>query len=84
VKPSYHRCGIGRALVEWLEDSALAAGITTVTLELRANNYGARAFYRLVGFEEGSYIPGYYRGIETALRMSRDIRRNIPELRSGR
>ncbi|MGZ5258383.1 MAG: GNAT family N-acetyltransferase [Burkholderiales bacterium] len=78
VKPSYHRCGIGRALVEWLEDSALTAGITTVTLELRANNYGARAFYRLVGFEEGAYIPGYYRGIETALRMSRDIRRHIP------
>ena len=58
VKPSYHRCGIGRALVEWLEDSALTAGITTVTLELRANNYGARSFYRLLGFEEGDYIPG--------------------------
>ena len=47
-------------------------------LELRANNYGARAFYRLLGFQEGAYIPGYYRGIETALRMSRDIRRHIP------
>src|SRR5215216_2168542 len=38
VKPSYHRCGIGRSILEWLEDSALAAGITTITLELRANN----------------------------------------------
>jgi ribosomal protein S18 acetylase RimI-like enzyme len=79
VKPSHHRCGIGRALVHWLEESALTAGITTVTLELRANNYGARAFYRLLGFEEGAYIPGYYRGVETALRMSRDIRRHIPD-----
>ena len=79
VKPSHHRCGIGRALMHWLEESALTAGITTVTLELRANNYGARAFYRLLGFQEGAYIPGYYRGIETALRMSRDIRRHIPD-----
>ena len=78
VKPAFHRCGIGRALIEWLEDSALTAGITTITLELRANNYGARSFYRLVGFADGAYIAGYYRGVETALRMSRDIRRHIP------
>jgi ribosomal-protein-alanine N-acetyltransferase len=78
VKPSHHRCGIGRSLIQWVEESALVAGITTLTLELRANNYGARAFYRLVGFEEGAYIPGYYRGVETALRMSRDIRRHVP------
>jgi ribosomal-protein-alanine N-acetyltransferase len=84
VKPSYHRCGIGRALLHWLEESALTAGISTITLELRANNYGARSFYRLVGFEEGAYIPGYYRGIETALRMSRDIRRHIPDAVPGK
>lgn len=77
VKPSYQRCGIGRGLLYWLEESALTAGITTITLELRANNYGARSFYRLLGFQEGTYIPGYYRGVETALRMSRDIRRHI-------
>jgi ribosomal-protein-alanine N-acetyltransferase len=79
VKPAYHRCGIGRALLQWLEESALTAGITTITLELRTNNFGARAFYRLAGFEDGAFIPGYYRGIETALRMSRDIRRHIPD-----
>lgn len=78
VKPSHQRCGIGRAIMEWLEESALTAGITTITLELRANNYSARAFYRLMGFREQSYIPGYYRGVETALRMSRDIRRYFP------
>jgi ribosomal-protein-alanine N-acetyltransferase len=84
VKPAYHRCGIGRTLLQWLEDSALTAGIATITLELRANNYGARSFYRLVGFEEGAYIPGYYRGVETALRMSRDIRRHIPDAVNGK
>jgi ribosomal protein S18 acetylase RimI-like enzyme len=54
-----------------------------ITLELRANNYGARSFYRLVGFEEGAYIPGYYRGVETALRMARDIRRHVPAVSRG-
>jgi ribosomal-protein-alanine N-acetyltransferase len=78
VKPSYQRCGIGRALIDWIEESALTAGIGSITLELRANNYGARSFYRLLGFQDGTYVPGYYRGIETALRMSRDIRRHIP------
>ena len=78
VKPSHQRCGIGRALIEWIEESALTAGIATISLELRANNYGARSFYRLLGFQEGAYVPGYYRGVETALRMSRDIRRHIP------
>jgi ribosomal-protein-alanine N-acetyltransferase len=83
VKPSHHRCGIGRGLIEWVEESALTAGITTITLELRANNYGARSFYRLAGFDEGAYIPGYYRGVETALRMSRDIRRHVPAVSRG-
>ena len=79
MKPSHQRCGIGRALARRGSRSRRStAGITTITLELRANNYGARAFYRLLGFQEGAYIPGYYRGVETALRMSRDIRRHIP------
>ncbi len=79
VTPSHQRCGIGRQLVNWLEESALVAGITTFNLELRANNFAARNFYRAMGFIEAAYIPGYYSGIETALRMSRDIRRQIPD-----
>jgi [ribosomal protein S18]-alanine N-acetyltransferase len=79
VTPSHQRCGIGRRLLHWLEESALVAGITTFNLELRVNNYGARDFYRAMGFTEVAYIPGYYSGLETALRMSRDIRRQIPD-----
>jgi ribosomal-protein-alanine acetyltransferase len=79
VKPNYQRCGIGRKLMAWLEEAALTAGITTVTLELRVNNFGARAFYRMLGYREVSYIPGYYRGQETAVKMTRDIRRVIPD-----
>jgi len=78
VKPSHQRCGIGKQMITWLEESALVAGITTINLELRVNNFAARTFYRMLGYKEMAYIPGYYRGIETAVKMSRDIRRLAP------
>lgn len=79
VKPTHQRCDIGRQMMEWLEESALTAGIATIVLELRANNFGARSFYHTLGFREAAYLPGYYQGTETALRMSRDIRRHVPD-----
>lgn len=79
VKPSHQRCGIGRQMMDWLEEAALVAGISTINLELRTNNFGARCFYKMLGFKETAYIPGYYRGVETAVKMSRDIRRAIPQ-----
>ncbi|MBI2319309.1 MAG: GNAT family N-acetyltransferase [Betaproteobacteria bacterium] len=75
VRPSHQRLGIGRRMVGWLLESALVAGIATVTLELRAANTAARRFYQALGFAESAYIPGYYRGREMALRMTRELRR---------
>jgi ribosomal protein S18 acetylase RimI-like enzyme len=75
VSPGLHRRGIGRRMMTWLEESALTAGIATVTLELRQANLTARDFYRALGYSDVACIPGYYRGVETALRMERDIRR---------
>lgn len=77
VKPTHQRCGIGRHLMDWMEEAALTAGITSVRLELRSNNFGARCFYRMLGYRETAYVSGYYRGVETAVKMSRDIRREI-------
>ncbi len=79
VDPAYQRCGVARQVLNWLEEAALVAGIETINLELRATNDAAQSFYRALGFKETGYIPGYYRGVETALRMARDIRRCIPE-----
>jgi len=79
VKPTHQRCGIGRALVAWMEEAALVAGITSVSLELRSNNFPARTFYRMLGYKELAYIPGYYRGVETAVKMGRDIRKVAPK-----
>ncbi len=78
VKPTHQRCGIGLRLMDWLEESALTAGITLIELELRANNFGARCFYHTLGFQEVRYVPAYYRGQETALRMAREIRHAQP------
>ena len=75
VRSSHQRLGIGRRMVEWLTESALAAGIATIHLELRAANTIARGFYRALGFTESAYIPGYYRGREMALRMMRVLRK---------
>jgi ribosomal-protein-alanine N-acetyltransferase len=75
VRPSHQRLGIGKHMVTWLTESAYAAGIATIHLELRAANYTARSFYRSLGYTESAYIPGYYRGREMALRMVRVLRR---------
>ncbi len=77
VLPSQQRKGIGTRMMAWLEESALVAGIEKINLELRANNQAAREFYRALGFVESASLPGYYQGYEAALRMTRDIRRQI-------
>ena len=74
VRPDCQRQGVGRRMLEWLTESALTAGIASVHLELRETNLAARRFYLQQGFAETVRIPGYYRGVETAVRMLRDIR----------
>ena len=74
VRPSHQRRGIGRRLLDWLFKSARVAGTASVHLELRARNQAARRFYRAQGFIETAYVPGYYRGREMALRMTRELR----------
>lgn len=73
VAPPYRRSGIGRQLLEWLEKCAVVAGIFTVALEVRAGNQGAQLFYERMGYRRVNDLPGYYQGIEAALRMGRDL-----------
>ena len=74
VRPDCQRQGVARRLLEWLTASALTAGIASVHLELRESNRGARRFYINQGFAETARVSGYYRGVETAVRMQREIR----------
>jgi len=78
VDPAHRRRGIARRLVAWLEESALTAGTFVVGLEVRALNQPAREFYRTLGYREVGRVPGYYQGIEAAIRMERDVRVSRP------
>lgn len=81
------RRGIGRQLVGWLEETALTAGTFLIGLELRAGNAEALGFYRSLGYRETGRVPGYYQGIEDAIRMRRDLRisdaSRVPHHRPG-
>lgn len=78
VDPAHRRRGIARRLVTWLEETALTAGTFVIGLELRAHNLAAQDFYRALGYREVGRVPGYYQGIEAAIRMERDVRVSRP------
>jgi [ribosomal protein S18]-alanine N-acetyltransferase len=81
VDPKYRRRGLGRKLVGWMLASARTAGIATVHVEMRTTNLPARAFYRTLGFEDAGVVAGYYRGVESALRMVLGLRaRDLPDV----
>lgn len=82
VAPGHRRRGIARALLAWLEETALTAGTFTIGLELRAGNDAAHAFYLALGYRDAGRVPRYYQGVEDAIRMVRDVR--IPPPSSGR
>jgi ribosomal-protein-alanine N-acetyltransferase len=73
VRPADRRGGIGHALVRWLEESALTAGLGVVYLEVRAGNAHAQRFYQHLGYRRIAYVPGYYSGREAAYRMASDL-----------
>ena len=74
VRPTHQRRGIGGAMIAWLTDTAMVAGVASIHVELRETNTVAHAFYRNAGFAETLRVPGYYRGREAAVRMIRMLR----------
>ncbi len=73
VRPNRRRQKIGSRLLEWLEETAIVAGVARVHLETRLNNRGGRRFYRAHGFEEVDVVRGYYSGQESAVRMVHEL-----------
>src|SRR5438093_9127574 len=73
VAPPYRRAGVGRQLLKWLEKCAVVTGIFSVALEVRAGNEGTQLFYKRMGYRTLVHLPDYYQGIETALRIIRDL-----------
>jgi [ribosomal protein S18]-alanine N-acetyltransferase len=73
VDPRRRRSGIGRALMGWLEETALTAGIGVVRLEARASNHAARTFYRQLGYVEAMHVRGMYAHDEDGVRFAKDL-----------
>jgi ribosomal-protein-alanine N-acetyltransferase len=73
VDPSCQGRGIGAAIVAWLEDCALTAGIGVAYVEARSANRAARAFYRRLGYKEFALAAGYYQHAEDAVRLAKDL-----------
>jgi [ribosomal protein S18]-alanine N-acetyltransferase len=73
VQPGRRRKGVGSALLAWLEMTTAIAGIAAVSLEARASNAAARAFYAAHGFREIERRDGYYEGVEDAVRMRKQF-----------
>jgi GNAT superfamily N-acetyltransferase len=63
VHPSARRGGIGRQIMQALEQSAAAAGRHLLTLDTRADDAG-EALYRALGWHEAGRIPGYACDVE--------------------
>lgn len=74
VRFRYRYQGIGRQIVQWLEKVALTAGIVTIYIQVREINTGAIKFYQKLGYKIVDERRGYYRGVETAVIMAKDIR----------
>lgn len=68
------RCGIGSAMVAWLEASAWAAGIGRIQLEARDTIEAACAFYARLGYHEVQRLAGYYNGREACVQLAKVLR----------
>ena len=73
VKPKHRREGIGKYLVEWMEETAKTAGTFRLSLEVRESNLAAQAFYETLGYKQTRTISRYYRQTESAVRMTKNI-----------
>lgn len=71
VRPGQRRRGVGSALLRWLEDVAVTAGIERIVVECRRDNAPARNFYAEYGYHELAITKGYYRGLEDAVRLEK-------------
>ena len=60
VDPGFRRQGIARRLMSYLIDDASALGAGSVSLEVRASNEEAQAFYLSLGLKRIGLRPNYY------------------------
>jgi len=78
VAPEHRRRGLGRCVVQWLEEVAEAGGAVSVYVEARTRWVATLAFYQRLGYAEVERLPRYYSGREDAVRLVRALRTAAP------
>ena len=74
VLPEFRRQGIGRKLMQSIEELAFARETARMTLEVRKSNFVAQNLYISLGFASAGIRPGYYRdNNEDAIIMWKDL-----------
>lgn len=65
VASAWRRRGLGRRLMEALEERATVAGVETMSLHVFAGNAGAVELYERLGYERTGVAQGFYgRGLD--------------------
>lgn len=75
VDPDFRRHGLGRSLVTTVLDEAIAAGASSVTLEVREKNDAARSLYAAMGFTQTGLRKNYYAKSDHAIIMTKMLPR---------
>ena len=70
VDPEYRRRGVALRLVSLVAEDARNLAATEMTLEVRASNVGAQAFYERIGLRSLGVRPRYYPDREDAVIMT--------------
>ena len=73
VSPRMRRRGVARTLLARMADDARNLAATTASLEVRAGNTGAQAFYEALGFTTVGPRPRFYDNGEDALIMTASL-----------
>jgi ribosomal protein S18 acetylase RimI-like enzyme len=74
VRATHHRQGIGTAVLQWLEASAIAAGAKRIRLEARRDNVAGRSFYNEHGYHELIIKSRMYSGQLDGIQMEKWLR----------
>ncbi len=73
IHPGSRRAGLGRMVLRALEKAARALGLTSIHLEVRADNTPAIAFYQGLGYRSFAVHLDYYADHQDACRMRKRL-----------